>query len=97
MGDTPNWPFSDPPALATITLRQIIEEGQPILHVSHDADDGGWQFLDGGVPQAADARVVSLAHMFQSDPTIGQLADLPVGWVAWREQPESPWQREPHP
>ena len=97
MGDALEWPFPDVPNTAVITLRQIIEEGQPILHVSHDADDEGWQFLAGGVPKAADASVVSLAHVFQSDPTIGDLADLPLGWVAWRERPGSPWQRAPHP
>ena len=43
---TPDWPFADPTNVATITVRQIVRDGQPILHVSHDHEDGGWQFLE---------------------------------------------------
>jgi len=30
------------------------------------------------------------------DPTVGTLADLPLGWQAWRAAPGDPWQRGPH-
>jgi hypothetical protein len=29
------------------------------------------------------------------DPSIAQLGDLPLGWCAWRESPNDPWQRAP--
>ena len=41
------WPFDDPKNVAVITLKAIAKGGNPILHVTHDADDGAWQFLDG--------------------------------------------------
>jgi hypothetical protein len=42
-----------------------------------------------------DGRVVGLDCMYDIDPSIGELADLPLGWRAWRKDIQSPWQREP--
>jgi hypothetical protein len=51
MGD---WPFADLRNLASTSVRRIIPDDDPVLLVSHDADDGGWQFLTGGPFEAAD-------------------------------------------
>jgi hypothetical protein len=90
-----NWPFADPPDVASITVRQIVREGHPVLLVAHDADDGSWQFLTGGAFDVADGMVVSLQGMVERDSSLAELADLPLGWQAWREQRGSPWQRGP--
>ena len=45
-----DWPFDDPQNVAVVTTREITEENAPILLVSHDEEDGGWQFLPGGGP-----------------------------------------------
>ncbi len=89
------WPFDDPENVVTMTVRQVTHEGQPILLVSHDADDGMWQFLTGGTVTMADAMLVSLRDVYSIDPTIGELADLPVGWTAMRLAIGEPWQRQP--
>jgi hypothetical protein len=89
------WPFDEPENVATLTLRQVTHGGQPILLVSHDADDGMWQFLTGGPFDVADAMIVGLREVYQIDPSIGQLADLPPGWQAWRSAADQPWQRQP--
>ena len=68
---------------------------EPILLVTHDADDGMWQFLTGGPVQMADAMLVSLRELYRLDPSIGELADLPLGWTAERSAPEQPWTRQP--
>ena len=86
------WPFRDPPNTASITTRQVLE-GAPILRVTHDADDGGYQFLCGTTVDPADARIVGLGRMFGRDPSLGELADLPEGWQAWRAAPGRPWKR----
>jgi len=39
--------------------------------------------------------VVSLRSVFERDSSIGELADLPLGWRAWRMGPDQPWQRGP--
>jgi hypothetical protein len=86
-----------PSNLAVITLRRILQRDVPVLYVSHDADDGCWQFLDGQTPDLADAMVVGLAAMFSHDPSLAELADLPIGWIASRETPTSTWHRCPNP
>lgn len=88
-----DWPFDDPENVASITVRQILQGGQPILYVSHDADDRMWQFLTGGPVDVADAMIVSLREVYSLDPSIGELADLPLGWTAERSASGKPWQR----
>ena len=90
---TESWPFADTPTTAVITLKQILEHGAPIRYVSHDQDDGAWQFLNGDDIDPDDARVVALRTILIHDPTIAVLADLPLGGYAWRNIPTEPWQR----
>jgi hypothetical protein len=87
------WPFDDPENVATMTVRQITHGGQPILLVSHDADDGMWQFLTGGPVEMTDAMIVGLGEVYRIDQSIGELADLPLGWTAERSAPGQPWRR----
>ena len=87
------WPFDEEENVATMTVRQVTHGGQPILYVSHDADDGMWQFLTGGPVEVADAMIVSLREVFSIDPSVGDLADLPLGWTAERSAPGQPWRR----
>src|SRR5579871_298802 len=88
------WPFADPPNLAVMTTHRVLA-GQPILLIQHDADDGGWQFLDGGPASLEDARVVSLGNIVQIDASVVRFAALPLGWRAWRATPNERWQTEP--
>lgn len=90
----PRWPFEDPRNTAAITTRQVLE-GAPILRVSHDADDGSRQFLCGTTNETSDGRVVGLGGLCDRDPSLLELADLPEGWLAWRERPGAPWRRGP--
>jgi hypothetical protein len=89
------WPFQDPPNLAVIVDRKILRGDAWIAHVSHDADDGGWQFHSNepGPPNESDAAVVGLGEILRLDERIVELADLPSNWHAWRESPGSAWQR----
>ena len=89
-----SWPFDQPPNCAVISLRQIVNEGVPILRVSHDADDHGWQFLGGEQLTPADAMIVSLAEIVKIEPGLFALADLPPGWIASRQNANSKWVRE---
>ena len=61
----------------------------------HDEDSVAWQFLTGEDISVEDSAVVSLRSISEIDPSIIELADLPVGWRAMRESIESPWQRVP--
>jgi hypothetical protein len=89
-----NWPFDDKPNTASITTRQVLE-GAPILLVTHDADDGSWQFLCGTTDDPEDARIVGIGQVYKRDVSVGELADLPEGWRAWRASAKEAWQRGP--
>ncbi len=94
---TQSWPFTETENTACFTQRQIVNHGRPMLLVAHDADDGCWQFLDGSDNlKVADGVLVTLATMVQRDPTLADVADLPLGWMAWREDAGADWQRMPH-
>jgi hypothetical protein len=88
-----DWPLSDPPKTAAISLRRILLEGQPIRLVTHDVEDGSWQFLDGKEVKEEDALVVGLDTVLVHDPSVAAVADLPLGGHAWRDSPEAEWTR----
>ena len=90
------WPFTEAENTACFTQRHVVEQGHPILLVAHDADDGCWQFLDGSDNlKMSDGKLVTLGDMVQIDPSLAEVADLPVGWIAWRDDVDAPWEREP--
>jgi hypothetical protein len=86
------WPFADPPNVAVFTVRAVTEQ-VPILEVSHDLDDGAWQFLTGSPVHMSEALLISLEEIFEIDPSLAELADLPIGWQASRDRIGAPWQR----
>ena len=86
------WPFEDVPDTAAFTTRRIAFDGADILGVSHD-EDGSWQFLDGGSTTDKDIALVHLAHLVGAHTDAAELADLPLGWQAWRSDTRSAWVR----
>lgn len=91
-----DWPFSDPKNVAVFTTTHVVKDKQPILYVFHDSDDGSWQFHYAGNKTAKDSMIVSLEEVFELDPSISELADMPSGQMAYREKKGSPWIRKPH-
>ncbi|HET6326163.1 MAG TPA: hypothetical protein VFG04_15910 [Planctomycetaceae bacterium] len=90
-----DWPFVDPENTATITVRKIMSGETWISFVSHDADDGCWQFMPPEPPQQEEAIVVALREIVTHDSSLRELGDLPLGWCAWRNSPNDAWQRAP--
>lgn len=86
--------FKEDPHLGVITTAPVLL-GAPIVMVSHDADDGGWQFLCGTTKNPADGRIVHLEEIVAMDPTVTEVSDLPLGWVAYRDAVGAQWTREP--
>jgi hypothetical protein len=70
-----DWPFDQPRNSAALTRQQVPDGMEPILVVSHDLDDHGWQFIGSSDASLADARVVSLEEMVNLDPAILEVAD----------------------
>jgi hypothetical protein len=87
------WKFQEPPNVAVITSRKIVNGKAWIAHVFHDAWDGEWQFHDDEPLNEDHAALVSLREIVQLDPSVSELSDLPLGWRAWRDSHVSPWRR----
>lgn len=85
------FPFADAPDTAAIVCRHVLEEGAPVTYVSHDEDDGMWQFLCGGLHETADARLVSLYSVWKRDESVGGLCEMPPGFIAWRSGANGGW------
>jgi hypothetical protein len=90
------WPFSDDRNVAVFTSKRILNGSEWIYYVTHDEDDGAWQFHPyNGPTSEGEAAVVSLERMVTLDETLRKLADLPTGWHAWRKSADSEWERAP--
>ena len=85
------FPFYDSPDTATIICCHILERQAPILYVSHDEDDGMWQFLCGGTHETDEAKLVSLKWVFDLDNSVSTLKDMPCGYYAERKNQDDDW------
>lgn len=90
---TPDWPFPDAQDFEVIVLDRILRGVSALTLVTHDEDDGAWQFLDGAHVLEDDGVTVLLGEMAQFDPSVLALADLPPGWYARRDGPGGAWER----
>jgi hypothetical protein len=91
-----DWPFFDARNTAVFASKKIVFKGEWIYFVTHDQEDGAWQFhpYDGLTPEH-EVAVVSLEEMVRLDESLKMLSDLPCGWQAWRNSPNSLWERSP--
>ena len=87
------WPFDQGPNTATITTAEILSGSEPILFVSHDADDHGWQFIGRSGATEENGRVVALRQIVELDRSVLAVADMPPGWFATRSTASEPWKR----
>ena len=85
------FPFYDAPNTATITCCHILEIGEPILYVSHDEDDGMWQFLCGIARGAGEAGGGAGGAGGGGDNSVGILKDMPCGYYAERKAQDDEW------
>ena len=82
-----------PKNLAVISSTYVLQEGMPILYISHDDDDGGstWQFHCGNGDYSMEKMfLVSLNSILHLDSGLG-LLDLEIGQEARRETITSEW------
>jgi hypothetical protein len=86
--------FNDEPNVMVITTKRIIDKVAKVTLVFHDEDDGMWQFLDGIDNDENGAAIISLQEMVNIDNSVEEVADLPLGWVAWRDDSQPLWNRQ---
>jgi hypothetical protein len=85
--------FTDPQNTACITCVHVIQDSRPILHVTHDKDDGCWQFLCGAIHDESQAVVMGIGEMVKIDESLNEIADLKIGGLANRTNPIDKWNR----
>ena len=88
------WPFPDPDDSSAYTSSKVLHDKHPILMVSRD-QEGDWQFLHGAVGEDDKCHLICLGCAYGWDRTVGQVADLPLGWQAIRSSVNEPWERLP--
>jgi hypothetical protein len=86
------WPFGDPPDTMVFSTKRIAFEHQPVLYVVHNSD-GAWQFTDGHDVGPEDMALVHMAHVAGAHLGSVEVADLPLGWEAFRQAESAPWTR----
>jgi hypothetical protein len=89
-----DWNFSDPPHTGVYTTNRIMRRDEPIVYVSHDIEDGAWQFHGPSESKVESAALVCFHHIVDNDPSVKALSDLPRGWRASRDRTSDPWVRE---
>jgi Domain of unknown function (DUF4262) len=91
-----NWKFPDPPHTRVFLSDAVQSRSEPITYVSHDIEDGAWQFLGDSMSGGLKPVISCFHHPIDDDPTLNELADLPLGWWAERTKPGEPWVRHQH-
>ena len=89
-----NWKFPDPPHTTVFVSEAVNSGAEPVTCVSHDLEDGAWQFLGDSMSGGREPVLVCLHHPVDNDPTLIEMADLPPGWCAERVKPGEPWLRQ---
>ncbi|GAA1888248.1 hypothetical protein [Asanoa iriomotensis] len=71
---------------------QVHAGREPILLVTHDADDGAWQLI-GATDAGETATITHLYHAVDADPTLLDVLDLEAGQRATRRRAGAAWRR----
>lgn len=91
-----NWKFPDDPHVRVFLSKTVHSGAEPITYVSHDAQDGAWQFLGASMTDGGGPIISCFHHPIDHDPSLAELADLPLGWYAERRGVGEPWARKKH-
>jgi hypothetical protein len=93
--------FEDSLNTAVFTSKFVIRENKPITYVTHDEEDGAWQFHSNDDWENYEdvAMIVGLGEVIKRDSTVLEVADLPYGYIATRASINDNWvvqKREPN-
>jgi hypothetical protein len=91
-----DWKFKDDPHTRVFLSETVHKGAEPVTYVSHDASDGVWQFLGDSMSDGGGPVISCFHHPVDRDPSLAELADLPLGWYAERGKAGEPWVRKKH-
>lgn len=94
------FPFPDgrfPSQLGAVVQVTVLEGVEPAREVIH-SDDNSWLVGDGvNDPNLPSASVAThIWHVLKLDPTVAELASLPIGYIATRAAKHEPWRVAHH-
>lgn len=75
----------------SIQTAEVFERTEPILYVSHGADDGLWQLIGASDADPATGKLGHLHHAVEHDRTLLDVLGLEPGERARRRGPHKPW------
>jgi hypothetical protein len=88
-----DWKFPDDPHTGVFLSNTVHTGAEAVTYVSHDIEDCAWQFLGDSMDAGGGPVISCFHHPIDNDPTLVELADLPLGWYAVREKSGAPWER----
>jgi len=85
--------FEDTLNTAVFTTKFVVKDKKEITYVTHDADDGAWQFFSSDDFDNYEdvAMILSLDEIINIDRTVLEIADLPLGYFATRQTSKDSW------
>jgi len=83
--------WNDPIDPVCITVDEVLEKKRDVLVVFHEEGHGGWSLMDGYDTEERKPQVVPKEMMLSIDPSLEEITDLEVGFVARRESKGSEW------
>ena len=94
----PAWDFPVPPDHRAFSCRHVVDEGEAVLWAARESDEArgeDWSIHCGAVGhETEDMRIVHLAHLVRSAPSLRQVSNLGLDEEALRTDPDSPWETE---
>ncbi|MDP2487682.1 hypothetical protein [Pseudoalteromonas marina] len=88
-----DWPFDCDINTCAVTTKFVYDRSKPIVQVLH-YDDGEWQFMCNTTNDPDDGMVICMGCFVQKFPEITELATLPLGFDAYREDVNQSWEIE---
>lgn len=85
--------FQEADNTAVFTTIFVLRDKKDITHVTHDEEDGAWQFFSNDDFEDFEkiAKIVGLGEIVELDNTLLEIADLPEGYQADRRFKGDRW------
>lgn len=85
--------FSNSIDTAVFTTKFVLEDKKTITYVIHEIEDGAWQFFSDDKFENFEsvAKIVGLREIVNIDPTLTELMNMEMGYVATRKNKNDKW------